>query len=118
MSENKVLCHPASVDSVPTSTDKEDHVSMGVTSGRKLLEIVENTANVLAIELLCNTQAFEFQRPLKSSPALEAAHLLIRKHVPIITEDRVFATDINNIRALIKNNEILSTVESITGDLF
>tara|TARA_R110002072_G_scaffold288917_1_gene455411 strand:+ start:83266 stop:84807 length:1542 start_codon:yes stop_codon:yes gene_type:complete len=118
VSENKVLCHPASVDSVPTSTDKEDHVSMGVTSGRKLLEIVENTANVLAIELLCNTQAFEFQRPLKSSPALEAAHLLIRKHVPIITEDRVFATDINNIRALIKNNEILSTVESITGDLF
>ncbi|MCP4913733.1 MAG: histidine ammonia-lyase [Oligoflexia bacterium] len=117
VSENKVLCHPASVDSVPTSTDKEDHVSMGVTSGRKLLEVVENTANVLAIELLCNTQAFEFQRPLKSSPGLENVYTLIRKHVEPISEDRVFATDINNIKSLIINNEILATVESATGEL-
>ena len=62
-SENKYLCHPASVDSIPTSTDKEDHVSMGVTSGLKLQTVLENSMNVLAIELLCSCQAMEFQRP-------------------------------------------------------
>lgn len=116
-SENKGLCHPASVDSIPTSTDKEDHVSMGVTAGRKLMEVLTNTKNVLAIELLCNTQALDFQRPKKSSPALEAVHKLIRKHVPVIIDDRVFATDMNNIMHLIDSNELLKTVEEVTGEL-
>lgn len=116
-SENKGLCHPASVDSIPTSTDKEDHVSMGVTSGRKLLEVLQNTKTVLAIELLCNTQALEFQRPKKTSPALEAVHALIRKHVPAITIDRVFAKDMQNILGLIDNNELLRAVETTIGDM-
>lgn len=116
-SENKGLCHPASVDSIPTSTDKEDHVSMGVTSGRKLLEVLKNTKTVLAIELLCNTQALDFQRPLKSSPALEALHTRIRKQVPHITVDRVFAKDIQNILSLIDNNDLLQAVEATIGEL-
>lgn len=116
-SENKHLCHPASVDSIPTSTDKEDHVSMGVTSGRKLLEVIDNAYSCIAIEFLCASQALEFQRPNKSSTALEAVHTIIRKHVPFIEEDRVFSVDIENIRKLMETDEILVAVESHTGGL-
>jgi histidine ammonia-lyase len=117
VSENKYLCHPASVDSVPTSTDKEDHVSMGVTAGRKLHEVIFNAKNVLAIELLCNTQALDLQRPLKSSRSLEAVHQLIRKDVPVIKEDRIFYVDINNIIKIINSGEIINVVESHIGVL-
>lgn len=117
VSENKYLCHPASVDSVPTSTDKEDHVSMGVTAGRKLHEVVENAKSVLAIELLCNTQALDLQRPLKSSPALEAVYSVIRQHVQTIDEDRIFYKDINNIIKIINSGEILAAAEVHTGAL-
>lgn len=117
VSENKILCHPASVDSIPTNNDKEDHVSMGVTSGRKLHDVLHNLKHCLAIELLCNTQAFEFLRPLKSSPALESVYKLIRQHVPPIEEDRIFAKDIKRIATLIDRGEILKVVENITGKL-
>jgi len=116
-SENKVLCHPASVDSIPTSTDKEDHVSMGVSAGRKLKVILENVQYCLAIELLCNTQAREFLHPLKSSPALEAVYQLVREYVQPIGEDRVLAPDIENIYKLIDNNLIISTAEKHIGRL-
>lgn len=116
-SENKYLCHPASVDSIPTSTDKEDHVSMGVTAGRKLLEVVENVQHGLAIELLCNTQGIEFLRPLKSSPALERVHGLVRKHVQPIGEDRTFHKDIENLTRLVQSDEIIREVESVIGEL-
>lgn len=115
-SENKYLCHPASVDSVPTSTDKEDHVSMGVTSGRKLHEVLFNVKQVLGIELLCNTQALDFQEA-ESSPAIEAARKLIRKHVAPIVEDRIFYKDMENIVRLIESFELLSVVENETGEL-
>lgn len=117
VSENKYLCHPASVDSVPTSTDKEDHVSMGVTAGRKLHEVISNAKSVLAIELLCNTQALEFQRPLTTSPALEEVYKLIRKHVDKIEEDRIFFKDINNILKLIHTGEIITAAEKHIGAL-
>lgn len=116
-SENKYLCHPASVDSIPTSTDKEDHVSMGVTSGRKLQEVVQNVQLGLAIELLCNTQGIEFLRPLKTSPALERVHATVRKHVKKIEQDRTFHKDIENIARLIQSDELIKEVESITGPL-
>jgi histidine ammonia-lyase len=116
-SENKYLCHPASVDSVPTSTDKEDHVSMGVTAGRKLHEVLDNLTSCLSIEFLCNTQALEFHRPLKSSDAIEAVITHVRKTVPRIEDDRVFYKDMNNIKALINNNELLSAVENVLGEL-
>ncbi len=116
-SENKYLCHPASVDSIPTSTDKEDHVSMGVTSGRKLLEVIDNAFDCIAIEVLCATQALEFQRPHKSSPALEEVYSIVRKHVPFIDADRAFHVDIENIVKLIKTDEIFKAVESHIGGL-
>jgi histidine ammonia-lyase len=117
VSENKYLCHPASVDSVPTSTDKEDHVSMGVTAGRKLHEVISNAKSVLGIELLCNSQALEFQRPHKTSPALEAVHAVIRRHVEAIEVDRIFYKDINNITKLINTGEIVAAAENYAGKL-
>ncbi len=116
-SENKYLCHPASVDSIPTSTDKEDHVSMGVTSGRKLHEVLENVQTGLAIELLCNTQGIEFLRPLKSSVALEKVVTLVRKHVAPIGDDRIFHKDIKALTTLIQSDELIREVESVTGPL-
>lgn len=116
-SENKVYCHPASVDSIPTSTDKEDHVSMGVTAGRKLQEVVKNVQHCLAIELLCNTQGIEFLRPLKTSPALEKVMTAIRKSVPPIEDDRVFQKDILAITEIVKSGALLAEVESVTGPL-
>lgn len=116
-SENKGLCHPASVDSIPTSTDKEDHVSMGVTAGRKLHEVIRNVQHCLAIELLCNTQGLEFLRPLKTSPALERIITLVRKHVAPIQDDRVFHKDIEWLTRLIQNGEILTEAEHVTGPL-
>lgn len=117
VSENKYLCHPASVDSVPTSTDKEDHVSMGVTSGRKLLEVIDNAFNCLSIEILCNTQAIEFQKPLKTSAPIEAAYNVVRRHVQPITEDRVFHHDIIAIKKLLKTNELISEVQKHIGEI-
>lgn len=116
-SENKYLCHPASVDSIPTSTDKEDHVSMGVTSGRKLHEVIRNVKTCLAIEFLCNTQGVDLLRPLKTTAALEKVHGLIRKHVAPIEKDRTFHKDIATITSLISNFEILRVVESALGQL-
>lgn len=116
-SENKYLCHPASVDSIPTSTDKEDHVSMGVTAGRKLHEVLSNVQHGLAIELLCNTQGLEFLRPMQSSPAVEKVVALVRKHVAPIEDDRIFHKDIENLTKLIQTEEIVQEVESVTGPL-
>ncbi len=116
-SENKYLCHPASVDSIPTSTDKEDHVSMGVTSGRKLHEVLDNVQHGLAIELLCNTQGIEFLRPMKSSVALEKVVTLVRKHVAPIGDDRIFHKDIEALTKLIQSEELIREVESVTGPL-
>lgn len=116
-SENKGLCHPASIDSIPTSTDKEDHVSMGVTAGRKLLEVIKNVQHCLAIELLCNTQGVEFLRPLKTSPALERVITLVRKHVAPIEDDRVFHKDIEWLYRLVQNGEIIAEAEQVTGPL-
>jgi histidine ammonia-lyase len=116
-SENKGLCHPASIDSIPTSTDKEDHVSMGVTAGRKLHEVIKNVQHCLAIELLCNTQGLEFLRPLKTSPALERVITLVRKHVAPIEEDRVFHKDIEWLFRIVQNGEIIAEAEHVTGPL-
>lgn len=116
-SENKYLCHPASVDSIPTSTDKEDHVSMGVTSGRKLHEVISNVQHGLAIELLCNTQGIEFLRPMKSSAAVEAVVKHVRKHVQPIDDDRVFHKDIENLTKLIQTDELIKEVETALGNL-
>jgi histidine ammonia-lyase len=93
-SENKVFCHPASVDSIPTSAGKEDHVSMGMTSALKLGQILDNTQNILAIELLAAGQGIDLLRPLTSSPPLERLHTDLRAVIPVRIEDREMAPDL------------------------
>jgi len=101
VAENRVLAHPASTGSITTSGNKEDFVSMGMTSALKLQRIVKNTRNVLAIETLAAARALDLLAPLKSSPALEAVRESIRKVSPPITADRVFARDIAAIEGAI-----------------
>lgn len=107
VSENKTLAHPASVDSIPTSANQEDHVSMATFAARKLCSIAQNVETVIAIELLAAAQGIEFHRPLRTSEPLEILHANIRKLVPAYNEDRYFAPDIQtmtqNIHHLINN---------------
>jgi len=117
VSENKILSHPASVDSIPTSADKEDHVSMGTTAARKARQILTNLRNVLAMEFLCASQAVELLRPLKSSKALEAVQSVIRKEVPPIGDDRIFHHDIVAIEGMLKRRTILAAAEKAVGAL-
>lgn len=107
VSENKTLCFPASADSIPTSLGQEDHVSMGSISGMKTLKIIENLENILAVELLCAAQAFDYRRPLKSGKILEACHNLIRSRIDHAEEDRVFAEDIQVMQNLIESGELV-----------
>ncbi len=97
-SENKIFCHPASVDSIPTSADKEDHVSMGMGAALKLQPVVANTYRILAIELTAAAQGIDLLRPLRSSEAIEALHQAFRQRVPVLKEDREMATDLNAAR--------------------
>ncbi len=94
VSENKTLCHPASVDSIPTSADKEDHVSMGAWAAVKAIRVTSNVRKILAMELLAATQAIEFLRPLTLSPILEKVHGQVRSRVPKIEADRSFHNDL------------------------
>jgi len=87
VSQNKGLCMPASVDSIPSSQDQEDHVSMGANAATKLVRVIENTERVLAIELMNAAQAIEFRRPLKSSEYIEKLLSEYRRHVPFIEND-------------------------------
>ncbi len=92
-SENKVLAHPASVDSITTSGNKEDYVSMGMTAANKLKRVIENTRNVLAIEAMAAAQAIDFLAPLKTSKPLQQAHAAIRAVCPTMDKDRVMYQD-------------------------
>jgi histidine ammonia-lyase len=102
VSECKALAHPASVDSIPTSANKEDHVSMGVWASRKAAQTVENAERVVAIELLAAAQGIDFLRPLESSPPLEAAHRAIRARASRLVEDRPGGPDIEAVAALVR----------------
>jgi histidine ammonia-lyase len=110
VSENKIYTHPASVDSIPTNVDKEDHVSMGTIAARKLCKVIENFKNILAMEILCANQAMSFLSPLKSSPALEAVLKTVRKEVPPFEEDRYFAPEIRSLYKMINDGTILKAV--------
>jgi len=103
LNEAKVLSHPASVDSVPTSGGKEDHVSMGMTSALKLKQVVENAERVLAIELMIAAQGLEFRAPLKAAVRVEAARVQVRKSVSSLREDRVLSGDIERLAAAIQS---------------
>ena len=109
VSENKILAHPASVYSIPSSAGREDHVSMGATSALKLAQIHDHVRNVLAIELLCAAQGIDLRRPLKTTRPLEALHAAIRAKVPAMMVDRPIAPDIVAVRALIDDGTLLDT---------
>jgi histidine ammonia-lyase len=106
VSENKVLAHPASVDSITTSGNKEDYVSMGMTAAIKLKRVVDNTRNVLAIEAMAVAQALDFLAPLKSSKRGQAAHAAIRAVCPTMEKDRAMYQDISRISALIASGKL------------
>ena len=106
VSENKVLAHPASVDSITTSGNKEDYVSMGMTAANKLRRIVENTRNVLAIEAMAVAQAIDFLAPLKTSKRGQAAHAAIRSVCPTMEKDRVMYKDFARLAELIASGKV------------
>ncbi len=117
VSENKVLAHPASVDSIPTSANKEDHVSMGTIAARKCRDIVANATDVVAFEMLCAAQALDLFTNLKPGVGTLAAYQRIRQAIPHLDEDRVLADDLIAMQRLIQNNDILEAVEAAVGPL-
>ncbi len=114
-SENKSLVYPASADSIPTSLGQEDHVSMGSISGRKALQIIGNLERILAIELLCAAQAFDFRRPLRSGAILEACHAYVRQKVDHAEADRVFAHDITTAHEIVVSRALSQISRHIGG---
>lgn len=114
-SENKSLAHPASVDSLPTSANQEDHVSMATFAARRLQAMIHNTAHILGIELLAAAQGIEFLRPLTSSPALEQAHALLRRHSPSVDRDRYLAPDIEQATGLVTGGALSEVFRTLAG---
>jgi histidine ammonia-lyase len=114
-SENKSLAHPASVDSLPTSANQEDHVSMATFAARRLQPMIANTAHILGIDLLAAAQGIDFLRPLTSSSALEAAHALLRARCPRIDEDRYLAPDIERATALVTDGSLSRVFRALPG---
>jgi len=110
-SENKALAHPASVDSIPTSANFEDFVSMGSIAARKAMEILRNVEHILAIELLCAAQGIDFRGPDKLGEGTKAAYLLVRKRVSILKKDRVMSTDMEAVTELIRSQELVNAIE-------
>lgn len=110
-SENKSLAHPASVDSLPTSANQEDHVSMAAFAARRLTEMADNTAGILAVELLAACQGIDFRKPLKTSELLERAKSRVREVVPFYDKDRYFAPDIRKVKEIVQSgrfNDLLA----------
>jgi histidine ammonia-lyase len=106
VSENKMLAHPASVDSLPTSANQEDHVSMATHAARRLCDMAENSASVVAIELLAAAQGIDLRAPLLTSPALRRAHRRVREAAAFYAHDRYFAPDIEAARQLVEAGEL------------
>ncbi len=112
-SENKSLAHPASVDSLPTSANQEDHVSMATFGARRLQPMIRNTAHILGIEWLAAAQGIEFLRPLRSSPGLESAHALLRTAVPAMPQDRYLAPDIESATAMVTDGSLARILHAL-----
>ena len=117
VSENKVLAHPASVDSIPTSANQEDHVSMGAHAARKAGTIVENTQKVTAIEFMVAAQALDFSAPLKPGKGSGAAYRRIREEVPFLEEDVILYPLIDAVLRLVRSGEVVASVEEAVGEL-
>jgi histidine ammonia-lyase len=117
VSENKSLCHPASVDSIPTSAGQEDHVSMGNAAGLKALVVTANAERALAIELLAGAQAVEFLAPLEPGAGAAAARAFVRTLSPRLEDDRSLAADIERVATAVRDGSLLDAVESSVGAL-
>ena len=117
VSENKVLAHPASVDSIPTSAGQEDHVSMGNASGLKALRVLDNAERTLAIELLAGAQAIEFLAPLMPGRGVQATHDFVRTLSPRLQEDRSLASEIEHLAAAIRSGAVVDAVQVEVGAL-
>jgi histidine ammonia-lyase len=117
VSENKVLAHPASVDSIPTSAGQEDHVSMGNAAGLKALVVLDNAERTIAIELLAGTQAIEFLAPLKPGAGVQAVHDVIRTLSPRLVEDRSLSAEIELVAEAIRSGDVLAAAEAEVGEL-
>ncbi len=117
VSENKVLCHPASVDSIPTSAGQEDHVSMGNASGLKAWQVLANVECALAIELLAGAQAVEFLAPLQPGAGVAATRAHIRTLSPRLDDDRPLSADIETVASAIRDGSLVAAVEAEVGEL-
>jgi histidine ammonia-lyase len=117
VSENKVLAHPASVDSIPTSAGQEDHVSMGNTAGLKAWQVLGNAEWALAIELLAGAQGVEFLAPLEPGHGVAAAHAFVRSLSPRVTEDRPLGGEIEAVAGAIRDGSLVAAVEEAVGEL-
>jgi histidine ammonia-lyase len=117
VSENKVLCHPASVDSIPSSAGKEDHVSMGSVSAKKLVEVVSNVRNALAIEIMTAAAGIDQRAPLKPSRGVTAAQATVRAKVAPLTEDRPLYQDIASVADMISTGALAAAVAKSVGPI-
>lgn len=117
VSENKVLAHPASVDSIPTSANQEDHVSMGTTAARHARMVLENLRHVLAIEVRVALEALEYRRPLRAGRGVEAVRQVLREAIPPLKEDRFLALEHARVHALLFSGDLLARVEAAVGPL-
>jgi histidine ammonia-lyase len=117
VSENKVLCHPASVDSIPSSAGKEDHVSMGSVSAKKLREVVRNARVCVAIEVMTAAAGLDQRRPLRPSRGVEAALAAVREHVAPMTGDRPLYPDIEAVTELVASGALRRSVEAVVGSI-
>src|SRR6059036_915349 len=117
VSENKSLCHPASVDSIPTSAGQEDHVSMGNASALKAWQVVANSERALAIELLAGAQAVEFLAPLEPGRGARATYDAVRSLSPRLRDDRPLSTDIEAVATAVRDGSLLAAVETEVGEL-
>ena len=117
VSENKVLAHPASVDSIPSSANQEDHVSMGTIAARKAYEIAENTKNVLAMELMGACQGIDLRKIKVMGKGSKVAYDTVRQYISFVEKDRVMYTDINQYAAILDSRELIEKVEAAVGEI-
>jgi histidine ammonia-lyase len=111
VAENKVLCHPASVDSIPTSAGQEDHVSMGATAAVHAWQVCQNVERVLAVELLCGAQGLDFLAPLRPGPGIAALHAALRQTSPHLADDRSLSSEIEAVADRVRDGSLLAAVE-------
>jgi histidine ammonia-lyase len=116
-SENKTLAHPASVDTVPTSANREDHVSMGVTAARHAAMIARNTAKVIGIELLCACQGLDLGEPLSPGRGVAAAYRALRARVAGLEGDRYLAPDLRVAEEVVLDGSLVAAAEAAVGEL-